>query len=36
MLVSLGLGHPWGFFIFAAVGLIGALALSLSVVRVYR
>ena len=36
MLVSLGLGHPWGFFIFAAVGLIGARALSLSVVRVYR
>ncbi|OWJ80175.1 MFS transporter [Haematobacter genomosp. 1] len=36
MLVGLGLGHPWGFFIFAAVGLVGALALSLSVVRVYR
>ena len=36
MLVGLGLGHPWGFFIFAAVGLIGALALSLSVVRAYR
>lgn len=36
MLVGLGLGHPWGFFIFAAVGLIGALALSLSVVRVNR
>lgn len=30
LLVSYGLGHPWGFFIFAGVGLAGAIALSLT------
>ncbi|KFI26846.1 MFS transporter [Paenirhodobacter enshiensis] len=33
-LVSLGLGHPWGFYIFALVGFLGAVALSLT--RVLR
>lgn len=27
-LVSLGIGHPWGFYVFAIVGLIGAVALT--------
>lgn len=27
-LVSLGIGHPWGFYVFAAVGLLGAIALA--------
>jgi MFS transporter, AAHS family, benzoate transport protein len=27
-LVALGLGHPWGFYVFAAVGLMGAIAIS--------
>lgn len=27
-LVSLGIGHPWGFYVFAIVGLIGAIALT--------
>ena len=31
-LVSMGLGHPWGFYVFAVVGLLGALALAQSVV----
>lgn len=30
LLVSMGIGHPWGFYIFAIVGLIGALALSMT------
>ena len=29
-LVSLGIGHPWGFYVFAIVGLFGALALSMT------
>jgi len=32
-LVSMGLGHPWGFYIFALVGLLGALAMSMTVRR---
>lgn len=32
-LVSMGLGHPWGFYIFAVVGLVGALAMSVTVRR---
>lgn len=32
-LVSMGLGHPWGFYIFAVVGLIGAVAMTASTVR---
>ena len=31
-LVSMGLGHPWGFYVFAVVGLLGALALAQSTV----
>ncbi|WP_374300290.1 MFS transporter [Paracoccus sp. (in: a-proteobacteria)] len=31
-LVSMGLGHPWGFYVFAVVGLLGALALVQSTV----
>ena len=27
-LVSLGVGHPWGFYVFAAVGLMGAVAIG--------
>ncbi|WP_155063591.1 MFS transporter [Paracoccus limosus] len=27
-LVSLGIGHPWGFYVFAVVGLIGAISLT--------
>ena len=27
-LVSLGIGHPWGFYVFAAVGLIAAIAIT--------
>ena len=27
-LVSLGLGHPWGFYVFAAVGMLGAIAMA--------
>jgi MFS family permease len=27
-LVSLGLGHPWGFYVFALVGLLGAVAMA--------
>jgi len=27
-LVSLGLGHPWGFYVFAAVGMLGAIAMT--------
>ena len=29
-LVSLGIGHPWGFYVFAIVGLLGAVALSMT------
>jgi MFS transporter, AAHS family, benzoate transport protein len=28
LLVGMGIGHPWGFYIFAAVGFLGAVALS--------
>jgi MFS transporter, AAHS family, benzoate transport protein len=28
VLVGMGIGHPWGFYIFAAVGFLGAVALS--------
>ncbi len=28
ILVSLGVGYPWGFFVFAVVGLLGAIAIS--------
>lgn len=31
-LVSLNIGHPWGFYVFAAIGLIGALAMSTTLV----
>lgn len=31
-LVSLGLGHPWGFYVFAVVGLLGAAAMALTTV----
>lgn len=34
-LVGMGLGHPWGFFVFAIVGLLGALALSSATSRNY-
>lgn len=27
-LVSMGMGHPWGFYVFAAAGFIGALAMA--------
>lgn len=27
-MVSLGIGHPWGFYVFAIVGLLGAIALA--------
>ncbi|MFT3690983.1 MFS transporter [Paenirhodobacter sp.] len=27
-LVSMGIGHPWGFYVFAVVGLLGAVALA--------
>lgn len=30
LLISLGLAHPWGFFAYAAVGLLGALLFSLT------
>lgn len=30
LLVGLGLGHPWGFYIFAIVGFCGAVALSMA------
>lgn len=30
LLIGMGIGHPWGFYIFAVVGLFGALALSLA------
>lgn len=31
-LVTMGMGHPWGFYIFAIVGLLGGLALSATIV----
>lgn len=33
-LVSMGIGHPWGFYVFSVVGLLGAVALSLT--QVFR
>lgn len=30
VLVTLGVGYPWGFFVFAVVGLLGAIALSVT------
>ncbi|PZO64222.1 MAG: MFS transporter [Paracoccus denitrificans] len=33
-LVSAGIGHPWGFYVFAVVGLLGAIALAQS--QVFR
>lgn len=33
-LVSMGIGHPWGFYVFAIVGLLGAIALSTT--KVFR
>ncbi|WP_136684136.1 MFS transporter [Falsirhodobacter xinxiangensis] len=32
-LVGMGIGHPWGFYVFAAVGLIGAIAMSAAVMH---
>ena len=32
-LVSMGIGHPWGFYAFALVGLIGTLAMSMTAGR---
>lgn len=29
-LVSMGIGHPWGFYVFALVGMLGAVALTLA------
>ena len=35
-LVSLGIGHPWGFYVFAAVGLLGVIALAATRVMAAR
>ncbi|WP_206611584.1 MFS transporter [Falsirhodobacter deserti] len=32
-LVSMGIGHPWGFYVFAVVGMIAALAMSVTTAR---
>ena len=35
-LVSMGIGHPWGFYVFALVGFFGAVAMAVTRVMKIR